>query len=312
MIQSIQRMALLVVVAVLSLPGSGFAQQQPNQQANWILYERANAMAAQREYGQALQLYKEAISQGGIFPEAEVGIGDVYYEEGELNLARQQYEKAYNLRKAFNVADSQYIVLYKLARLFEGQESFRLMEDALLKVVADDTKYSDPANLYLRGQIEKNFLEKGIDHTLLLYQMSVPFAEQAHSKLGWFYYRTGRYAQAVSHLLYAVAYQSRDIEDYLREADVNFQYKSLADLMGSIDGDKRLPGYVAGTDFFKDLYYLAGAAYASGYPAHAVQLWRLLAATRSSGTYAQLSSRQLKSPWTEKLLGTERSSSGGR
>ena len=41
------------------------------------------------EYGEALQQYKNAIASAGIFPEAEMAIGDVYREEGELDLAQK-------------------------------------------------------------------------------------------------------------------------------------------------------------------------------------------------------------------------------
>ena len=304
-------LTVLMAALVLVVPGSVFGQDKPPDQkadqANWILYERANAMAAQREFGQALQLYKEAISQGGRFPEAEVGIGDVYFEEGELDLARQQYEKAYNLRSAFNIADSKYDVLYKLGGLYESQEMFRLMEDSLAKIVTDDKKYGDPASAYLKAQVERNYLERGIDHTLLLYQISVPFAQQAHSKLGWFYYRTGRFTQAISHLLYSVVYVTKDIEDYLHDQDVEFGFSSLSDLMTMVDRDKRAASYVSGSSYFKDIYYLAGSSFAAGYPTHATLLWKLLAASRSSGQYAQLAARQLKAPWTERLLGADKS-----
>lgn len=304
----------LMAELLLSVPGSTFGQDQPldhkTDQANWILFERANAMAAQREFGQALQLYKEAISQGGRFPEAEVGIGDVYFEEGELELARQQYEKAYSLRSAFSIADSKYDVLYKLGSLFESQEMFRLMEDSLTKIVNDDRKYGDPASAYLKAQVERNYLERGIDHTLLLYQMSVPFAQEAHSKLGWFYYRTGRFSQAISHLLYSVIYVTKDIEDYLHEQDVEYGFSSLPNLMAAVDQDKRASGFVSGSSYFKDIYYLAGSSFAAGYPTHATLLWKILASSRSSGQYAQLAARQLKTPWTERLLGTDKSSAG--
>lgn len=65
---------------------------------NWSLFEQGNAAMAQREFGKALSLYKEAILKAGIFPEAEVAVGDVYAEEGESTLALAQYEKAYNVK----------------------------------------------------------------------------------------------------------------------------------------------------------------------------------------------------------------------
>ena len=125
-------------------------------------------MAAQHEYGQALQLYKEAISSAGIFPEAEIGIGDVFFEEGEFSLAKDEYEKAYNLRNAFKVAETQYEVLYKLASLYEAREMYKQMEDSLLKIVADDKRSSGESGERLRKQIDINYRDKGFDRTLSL------------------------------------------------------------------------------------------------------------------------------------------------
>ena len=74
----------LLLAAVLAIPAIAvFAQASAGRSEDWILYEQGNAMVAQHEYGKALQLYKEAIAAAGIFPEAEVGIGDIFFEEGE-------------------------------------------------------------------------------------------------------------------------------------------------------------------------------------------------------------------------------------
>jgi predicted negative regulator of RcsB-dependent stress response len=70
-------------------------------------------------------LYKDAIASSGIFPEAEIGIGDIFLEEGEFSLARDQYEKAYNSRNEFRIADTQCEVLYKLASLYGGQRALQ-------------------------------------------------------------------------------------------------------------------------------------------------------------------------------------------
>ena len=108
---------------------NAFGQISQESPQDWILYEKANAMFAQHEFGQALQLYKEAISSAGIFPEAEMGVGDVFFEEGEFQLARDQYEKAYEMRKGFRVPETQYGLLYKLADLFQGRQMYSQMED---------------------------------------------------------------------------------------------------------------------------------------------------------------------------------------
>jgi Tetratricopeptide repeat len=302
-LEGLPSMRRVLVVAILALSGSMlFAQVSEDRTRDWILYEKANAMIAQHEYGLALELYKEAISAAGIFPEAEIGIGDVLFEEGEFRLARDQYEKAYNLRNAFRVSSMQYDVLYKLADLFENQQMYKKMEDTLLKVVSDDKRFSAPESARLKDQIERNYLEKGIDRVLFLYQFNVPFATEAHSRLGWFYYRSGRYTQAVQQLLYALVYRAEEINAALHDTDVDYQFTTLAGMLEAVDASKRLSSYLADSNFFKDLYYLAGSSYVAGYPTHAVQVWKLIAASKMSGRYAALAARQLKKPWTESLL----------
>ncbi len=297
--------ALIGLCFAVILVESSAAQSTAGKPADWILYERANAMAAQHEYGQALQLYKEAISSAGIFPEAEIGIGDVFFEEGEFTLAKDEYEKAYNLRNAFKITETQYEVLYKLASLYEAREMYKQMEDSLLKIVADDKRLSGASGERLRKQIDINYRDKGLDRTLFLYQFNVPFAADAHSKLGWFYYRSGRYDQAMHELLYAVIYRASEINASLREADIDYQFSTLADMLSAVGRDKALSAFVSSGGLIKDLYYLAGSSYQT-YPAHAVLIWKLISGTKLSGKYASLAARQLKAPWTEKLLGADR------
>jgi tetratricopeptide (TPR) repeat protein len=299
----------LVLVLFLLLGGAAFSQER--ESLNWLLYEQGNASLALREFGQALQYYKLAISSAGIFPEAEMAIGDVYLAEGEFELAIGEYVKAYNQRKAFYIFESQYDALYKLAHLYEGQELYKLMEDRLTSIVADDKHFIETANSHLRTQIEKNYLEKGIDHVLVLYRFEDSFAAKAHSKLGWFYYRTGRFSQSMSNLLYSVIYGVSEVNAYLRERDVNYQFASLQDVLTAADKSNELRRFISEIELYKDLYYLAGATFADGYPQHSLALWGLLSGFGSSGEYQGLSRRQLKSPWVEPLIGATGKTEGG-
>jgi tetratricopeptide (TPR) repeat protein len=230
----------------------------------------------------------------------------VYFEEGEFQLAREQYEKAYSQKSAFRIADTQYEVLYKLADLYQNENMYNRMEDSLLKIVADDKQFSDPSSERLKNQIQKNYTTKGIDHTLFLYQFDVPFAQVAHSRLGLFYYRSGRYEQAILELLYSVIYNATQINAILHSRDFDYQFTTLADMLSAIKGRKELAQYVAGSSLFRDLYYLAGASYAAGFPAHATQIWKLVSASTIAGNYSDLAARQLKAPWVEKVLGPGR------
>ena len=257
-----------------------------------------------KEFGKALQYYKDAIAAAGIFPEAEMAIGDVYFEEGEFDLAASQYQKAYNERKGFYISDSQYDVLYKFARLYESQELYKLMEDDLSAIVADDKHFAETSTSHLQTQIGKNYLEKGLDHVLLLYRFEPSFAVRAHSKLGWFYYRTGRFPQSISHLLYSVIYDVSEINSSLREKDINYEFNSLETVLTAVEKDGDLQRFANEVDLYKDLYYLAGSTFAAGYPQHALDLWSLISKYASAGAYQDLSRRQVKSPRTEPLIGS--------
>jgi len=294
---------LVLIVGLMFSAHPGFGQNLKGNLEDWILYEKGNAMFEHREFGQALQLYKEAISSAGIFPEAEIGIGDVFLEEGEFELARDQYEKAYTLRNAFRVAESRYELLYKLADLYQSKDMYSQTENALLRIEGDDKKFSGPDSSRLRTQIWKNFTTKGLDHILFLYQLDVPFAQLAHSRLGWFYYRSGLYEQAAQELLFAVIYDATEINASLHELDSDYRFSTLADMGSAIQDHKEVSNFAATGGFFKDLYYLAGASYAAGFPAHAMQIWKLISASKIAGKYSSLSARQLKSPWVERILG---------
>jgi tetratricopeptide (TPR) repeat protein len=293
------------IIMYLTLTAAALhAQSLPNQ--NWLLYEQGNAAAAQKEFGLALQLYKEASLKAGNFPEAEAAIGDIYVEEGEVDLAQIQYEKAYNLRNAFYIPDMQYGVLYKMAHLFEGLGQYKQMEDKLTLIVRDDKRFVETATSRLRTQIEKNFFDKGLDRVLVLYNYLDTFSAPAHSRLGWFYYRTGRYAPSASQLLFSTIYRVSSVEQYLAERDVDFRYSTITDLMTIIGRSPDLLRFAGDVELFRDLYYLAGSTYVLGYPERAAAIWKALAAAPIAGTYQSLSQRQLKSPFTEPLLTVSR------
>jgi hypothetical protein len=296
-----RRTVILTIVVLVVVAPAVIGQDSAVSRA-WYAYEQGNAAFARKEYGLALKSYKDAISIVGSFPEAEVGIGDIYRAEGEFGIAQAQYEKAYKNRRGFDVADAKYDVLYKLAYLFETQELYKQMEDRLGIIVSDDRHFAETTNSQLRTQVEKNYLRKGLDHALLLYSFSDAFALEAHAKLGWFYYRTGRYSPAVSHLLYATIGRVSQINAYLRDDDVDYQFTTLNDMLAKVNNHPELAEYVASGGLFKDLYYLAGATFATGYPAHAMTLWKLISGQAGAGAYQEMSRKQLRKPTLEPLL----------
>jgi tetratricopeptide (TPR) repeat protein len=279
---------------------AGFGQIIKTQA--WILYEQGNASFASKEYGVALAKYQGALAAFYPFPEAEAGIGDVYVQEGELELAVRQYRKAYELKNSLYIPETRYEILYKLARIYEVKLEYKSFEDSLKAVLVDDKNYTPTGTSRLREQFESNYYAKGLDFTLKLYRFPERFSADAHSKLGWFYYRSGNYTVSVVHLLYALVYKIGDASQFVLENDTDFQFTTLSDFLKIADGDKAVLAYLEKTDVYKDLYYLAGSTFKAGYPAHAKMIWQILSKSARAGTYTDLSTRQLKSPWTEPLL----------
>jgi len=295
-----QKRIALILICTCMVTNRVLAADKQN--SYWLLFEQGNAAMDAKEFGQALKLYQEAILQAGIFPEAEMAIGEVYLEEGETALAIAQYEKAYTIMNAFYIPEMQYDVLYKLAHIYETQELYKKMEDALIQITNDDSHFVESTTLKLRTQIEKNFLEKGLDRVLVLYAFEDSFSAAAHSKLGWFYYRTGRFSQSVPHLLYSIIYRATRMEQYLKERDVDFQFSSLQDLLEIVDKNQDLRKYAEESGFYADLYYIAAATFANGYPQSSSVLWKLISGFPAAGKYQELSKSQLKSPRIEPLL----------
>jgi len=290
---------VLVLLAMIAVSAPGWAQETTPA---WLLYEEGNSLFEAREFGKALQRYKDAVAMAGILPEAEAAIGDVYREEGELELARKQYEKAYSHRNSLVVPLSRYDILYRIAEINRDRELYKLMEDTLHQIIADDANWGKGTATRLRDQVEANYYARGMDQVMRLYRFDASFASPAHSQLGWFYYRTGRFPQAVLHCLYAAVYTASEVTRFYRERDVEWEFDSFEKLVVSIDDERELSDFAAEAGLFRNLYYLAGATYAAMYPKQASSLWKLISASASAGEYAELSKRQLRKPWIEPYL----------
>jgi tetratricopeptide (TPR) repeat protein len=281
------------------LPLSSPAQAK---KPHWLLYEEGQALAAKREYGEALTKYKEAIADIGVFPEAEMAIGDVYKIEGEMPLALRQYQKAYNFRNALNIPDTRYDILYRLAEVYLEQQQYNLMETTLLSISADDLSFNPPKGSRLKDQVLANFSKSNLDAVLRLYRFDNTFAEQAHSRLGWFYYKTGRFDPSIEHLLYAIILAAGDAIRAAAERDPQFQFDGLSDFLSLAVKTQDLRQYLSGSTVFADLYYLGGSLFQTGKPEHAVSLWKTVASSQLAGKYRDLARRQIKSPWMEPYL----------
>jgi len=300
-------LVLLLLFAAALLPA-----QANNFVEAWYLYEQGKAKLSDPdgpELGEALLSFQMAIDKrGGTFPEAEMAIGDIYRSEGAYALARRQYEKAFKLRKGMEIAEEKYTVLYRLADLHETQELYADMESYLLQVLEDQPYFTDEQHRNFRDAFLSTYEEKGLEHLFKLYRMEgVAFAVPAHAKLGWFYYRTGR-PSAILHSLFALDIMITQAVEELRRVQPGFVFTTMAAFLDASLEQENIRQYLISEEFIKTLYYLATATYAASRPGLAEPIWQLLAAYPlevlgpGATTYADLSARQLESPWIDPYI----------
>ena len=305
---------LLIFLACLLFAAAVLPAQTNNFVESWQLYEQGKAKLDDPdgpELGEALLSFQEAIDKrGGNFPEAEMAIGDIYFQEGAFALAKRQYEKAFELRKGMEVAEEKYSVLYRLADLHEIQEMYADMERYLQQVLEDQPYFTEERYSGFRDAFVSTFDEKGLDHLFKLYRMEgVAFSVPAHAKLGWFYYRTGR-SGAILHSLFALDIMATEAVKELRRVQPGFVFITIEDFLDAALQRDNIREYLASGEFFKTLYYLATATYAASRPSLAEPIWQLLASypleVMGPGalTYADLATRQLKSPWVDPYINT--------
>jgi tetratricopeptide (TPR) repeat protein len=299
-------------VLILLLASTLLPAQTNNLVEAWFLYEQGKAKLEDPdgpELGEALLSFQEAIDKrGGAFPEAEMAIGDIYFQEGAFALAKRQYDKAFELRRGMEIAEEKYTILYRLADLHEIQELYADMDRYLQQVLEDQPYFADDQYRSFRDAFLSTYEDKGLDHLFKLYRMKgVAFSVPAHAKLGWFYYRTGR-PLAILHCLFALDIMITEAVEELRRVRPGFVFTTMEAFLNAALERENIEQYLDSGEFFKTLYYLATATYAASRPSLAEPIWRLLATYpldalgAGATTYVELAARQLESPWIDPYI----------
>lgn len=298
--------ACTFLFAVILLTGALGAQESDNNSPSWLLFEKGKYEFEKGEFGQALMLFQKAREKaGGNYPQAEAAIGDIFFAGQEYALAEEFYKKAYEHRQALLTQQEKYSVLLKLAVLYENKSAYKQMEDMLLEIIKDDQYFSDKSYSRYRRSLSELFKNNGLDQMLRFYRIDIIFAREAHSRLCYFYYRTGNNSKAILHGLYAInAVLTRAIEE-IKKTDPEYQFTTIRKLLFLVSGKDNILELLQDSDLFRTMYYLAGASFDAGLKTRARQVWRLIADTPLALEYALLSAKQLRSPWVEPYIEVE-------
>ena len=295
--------ACTLLFAIILLTGALGAQESDIDSPYWVLFEKGKYEFEKGELGQALMLFQQAREKaGGNYPQAEVAIGDIFFAGQEYSLAEEFYMKAYEHRQAFLTQQEKYSVLLKLAVLYENISAYKQMEDQLLEIIKDDPYFSDKAYSRYRRSLSDLFKKDGLDQMLLFYRIDILFPQEAHSRLSYFYYRTGNNSKSILHALYLINSVFSSAIEEIRKKDPEYQFTTIKSLLQVAEGKDNILRLFHESDLFRTMYYLAGASYDGGFKTRSRQVWQLLADTSMATKYTVLSAKQLNSPWVEPYI----------
>ena len=248
------------------------------------------------ELNDSLDKLAEAIGALAMYPESEFWIGRVFQAEGELKLAEIQYQRAWDMREAYEISDERYTALYALADLYRTRGEYPKMEEQYLLIVQDDPTASDPRNEYLRAAMVNTLTKDGFDKFMSLYRTELDFAVQAYDSLGSFWYESGRQAKAVLYVGLAVNRVLTKVIDAIRSGEPSYSYVTLGELLERITGRRDLKDYTKSADLYRLLFTLADALYANGARTSAVGIWKSLSTATEAGAWGTRAAAQLRAP----------------
>lgn len=275
----------------------------------WIIFQQGKKAFDEREYGDALTLFREAIrrEEKGQFPEAEYYIGRIFEAEGELTLAEQQYEEALLHRDRLSVPEDVNEIRYRLIHIYSltGRKQ-RFYQDNMAMLTRSEL-YGNPEVIEdQHHRMNKTFLEEGLDYLLVLYRPELTFEREALRNLAFYHFEREEYQEAAFQLMVlCTSVISRTIEqyrsffpDYRFESEEGFSsYSMTAAFLRRIDDRPLLNRFLEKSEFYKMVYYWGNCLSQLSQTERAEDLWFLIADRGDvSGIWGKRSLQQLNKP----------------
>lgn len=289
----------LVILALTMGAQVASAQAIPSQAQHdppWLLLELGKRAFRERNFGQALDYFRTTIARGGVTPEAEMWIGRVFEQEGELDLAETQYNRALASSSQFQIPGETTAILYDLARIYNNTNQYGKYEVTLKKIVAEDSTYSSKKDSFTRQSMVHVLVTDGLDKLLVLYRLHDKPTLDAHAQLGELYYRTGRYSQAIMNLTFAAITTLTVAIDAFKAHDPEFHFSTMNNLMQMAQKSSTVSDYLASTHLFRTLYYLGSSLYGDGHEERSETIWRTVTRWSRHDVWYRRSESQLQHP----------------
>jgi tetratricopeptide (TPR) repeat protein len=250
---------LLLTLFLVIAPFIVLAQDIDAEKAPaWLLMELGEKAYRDKEFGEALSLFREVKKREGIYPEADYWIGLVFEADAEIDLAIKQLEMAYENRNQLFILAEKYTLLYKLAELYKRQGNFLVFEEKLREIIRDDEDFNS-----VRMEVLVRLLqEKGFDNLLKLYRFTSDFAMEAHLRLGTFLHESGRNPQGI---------------EFVRAEDPEYAFADTSSFLNLAGEYRELDTYFTTAGLYPGIYVLAQALNDTGHVSTARELWKIVA-----------------------------------
>ncbi len=272
--QRIGRRAPLAALVIFLFPAPA---RLAGQDASWLLFERARYAFEQREFGEALRMFRAVKEANPDMPEVDMAIGEVFAAEGEYAIALLQYERAYERRRLLIVPDDAVEILYRMANIHKLLGEY-LQYESLLRTIIErvDAGYDQPPSR-IEAPMYRILLEDGLDKVLLLYRFDDRGAQYAQALLSRFLlYRSHRFAEASRAAAYSIVMTLSEIIAFVRTIDPEYRYTGVEQLMYDTRRFPEVRDYLVRSDLYEQLFILGHSLDASGKVAPAESIRRLL------------------------------------
>lgn len=250
---------LLFLVSVLPALWGQTVESYRGEPA-WLLLERGRIAFENREYGEALRIFREVREYHSSLPEADIEIGRVFEAEGELDLALRQYRQAYAKRALLEVSDDAVDLLYRIAAI-EAQQDAWLQHEATLHTIIErmDSTYEQPPSI-LEQPLVRVLTDDGLDKVLELYRLEDHGSQYAYHLLARFLlYEGKRPLEAIRASAISVVMTITEAITYAVYIDPEFRFTTIEQLLEKIGRFASVSEYLSERALFDQLYVLGHA-----------------------------------------------------
>ncbi|MBI9100879.1 MAG: hypothetical protein JEY99_00575 [Spirochaetales bacterium] len=286
-----------------------FSLDDREETPDWLMIERGRQAIIDRELGDALRIFRSilgnAANEGRMVPEAEMWLGYIFEQEGETELAVQQYNRALDHADILYVMEDKYTILYRLANLYEAIYQYGKYETLLKRIITEgsaDEVEPEASLIYLQEAMFNALMRDGIDKLFILYRKNEKKLQPAYSKLGLYHYKTGLYREAVRNYISSLITPVTNVVDYQRNLDFTYEYTTLSEFLFDSLSDPVLSDYLEEVGFVQDLYYLGASLFGTGNTGMSREIWMAILHSAPDSTWKERANRQLTDPFIEPLL----------